>query len=461
MLISGGTVVDASGRRVADVRVGAQGHVGEVGASLEPFAGEEVHDAAGKLVVPGGVDPHTHFQLPVGPVRSADDFASGTRAAAMGGTTTVIDFVTPERGEDPLAALERWRALAAPSSVDWSLHLSFPQAVPESVIAAGVAAGVTSFKVYLAYPERLQVDDGTLLRLMGAARRQGALVALHCENGPAIEELRRQALAAGRRSVVEHARTRPPLLESEAVARAAVMAELTGAAIYVVHVSSAEALAAVVAARARGVDVRAETCPHYLYLDVGRLEGPDAADFVCSPPLRERRHAEALWEGLRQGWIETVATDHCPFTRADRRHASSGGVPGADPPFTEIPGGLPGVETRLGLVYQGVRAGRIGLEDWVRLCAEAPARIFGLWPAKGSLRPGADADVVVFDPGRRQSLDASALHMAVDHSPYAGTTVTGWPELVLSRGRVVARDGRFVGQPGWGRFLPRLPLPGR
>jgi dihydropyrimidinase len=457
MLIGGGTVIDEVGERPADVRVGDDGRVAEVAAGLTPRPGEKVHDATGKLVLPGGVDPHTHMELPVGAVRVSDDFASGTRAAALGGTTTIIDYVTPERGEDPLRAAARWRTLAEPSAIDWGLHLSFTAVVPESVVAAAVEDGITSFKLYLAYPDRLQVDDGTVVALMRAARRQGALVTLHCENGAAIEELRREALAEGRTGVIEHARTRPPLLEAEATSRAAVLAELTGAAIYIVHVSCADALAAIRAARERGVRIQAETCPQYLFLDETRLEGPDAEDFVCTPPLRPTRHAASLWAGLANGWIQTIGTDHCPFTRADRRVGTTG-EPGGVRDFTQIPGGLPGVETRLALIWSAVRDGRITAADWVRLCCAAPAQAFGLWPRKGSLAAGADADVVVWDPERRHGLGAGDLDMAVDHSPYEGMVATGWPELVLSRGRVIVRDESFVGDPGWGRYLARSPL---
>jgi dihydropyrimidinase len=457
VLIRGGIVIDAAGERAADVRIGDDGRVAEVAQDLAALEAEAVHEASGKFVVPGGIDAHTHMQLPVGAVRVSDGFESGTRAAAVGGTTTIIDYVTPERGDDPLATATTWRGWAEPSAIDWGLHLTFTEAVSESVIAAGVEAGITSFKLYLAYPDQLQVDDGQIVNLMRSARRQGALVTLHCENGAAIEELRREALGRGRTAVIEHAHTRPALLEAEATHRATVLAELTGAAIYVVHVSSANALSQIRAARERGVEVHAETCPQYLYLDVGRLEGPGAEDFVCTPPLRESWHAEELWEGLARGWIQTVATDHCPFSRADRRAGIFNRRGGARD-FTEIPGGLPGVETRLALVWQGVRAKRITAADWVRLCAEAPARTFGLWPAKGSLQVGADGDVVVWDPERRQPLDAEDLDMDVDCSPYAGMVATGWPELVTSRGRVVARDGRFVGEPGWGRYVARSPL---
>ena len=250
MLIRHGIVVDVAGERPADVRVASDGRVSEVG-ELRPLPGENVHDATGKLVIPGGVDAHTHLNMPVGAVRVADDFASGTRAAAMGGTTSIVDYVTVQRGEDPMATVAVWQGWAERSTIDWGLHLTFTEAVPEAVVAAGVDAGITSFKLYLAYPERLQVSDGTVLRLMQAARRHGVRVALHCENGGGVEELRRQALEAGRTAVREHARTRPPALEAEAVGHACALAEVAGASIFIVHVSSAPALAAVVAARAR------------------------------------------------------------------------------------------------------------------------------------------------------------------------------------------------------------------
>ena len=458
MLLYGGTVIDVDGERAAAVRVGRDGRVAAVGADLMPDPGETTVDCTGRLVIPGGVDVHTHMHLPVGQVRVSDDFDTGTRAAAIGGTTTVVDYVTAYRGEDPMDALATWKRWAEPAVVDYGLHMTFTERVPEAVVARCVEAGVTSFKLYMAYPELLQVDDDVILEIMKTARRHGGLVTVHAENGGAIEALRRQALAEGRTGVIEHARTRPAVLEGEAVARAAALAEIAQARVYLVHLSSAPALAAVRTAQERGVDVLAETCPQYLYLDTARLEGPDGESFVCTPPLRDPWHVEELWHGMATGTVHAVATDHCPFTVADRRagtHARADGW--AD--FTEIPGGLPGIETRLGLVWEGVAAGRITRADWVRLCAEAPARTFGLWPAKGNLRVGADADVVVWDPDRAQSLDADALHMHVDHSPYAGHTCVGWPDLVLARGEVVARDGTFVGDPARGRFVARAPAP--
>ncbi len=458
MLIRGGRLVDTAGDRPGDLRVEGE-RIAETGPLLEPHDREEVVDASGLIVVPGGIDAHTHLQLPVGKTKVSDDFRTGTAAAAIGGTTTVIDYVTAYRGEDPLAALVTWRRWAEPAAIDVGLHMTFTEAVAEATVAACVEQGVTSFKCYMAYPETLQVDDGVILDVLRAAGRHGGLVTVHAENGSAIQALRRQALAEGRTGVFEHSLTRPAALEAEAVSRAAVLAELAGTPLYVVHLSSAPALAAVRAARQRGVEILAETCPQYLRLGPELLQRSDGENFVCTPPLRDPWHQEELWQGLADGGVHTVATDHCPFTVADRRAGLAGRSSGwAD--FTEIPGGLPGIETRLALVWEGVTAGRLSVRDWVRLCAEAPAKTFGLWPRKGSLAPGSDADVVLWDPSLRQGLDAEDLHMRTDHSPYAGQTVTGWPALVLSRGRVVARAGRFVGEAGWGRYLPRQPRAG-
>jgi dihydropyrimidinase len=457
LLVLGGTVVDVDGERRADVRVGGDGRIAEVATGLVAQPGEEVVDATGMLVVPGGVDAHTHLHLPLGAVAASDDFDSGTRAAAIGGTTTVLEYVTAYRGEDPFTSLAHWQRLAAPTVVDVGFHMTFTERVPERVVAGCIERGVTSFKLYMAYPETLQVDDDVILEVMTAAARHGGLVTIHAENGGAITALRRQALEQGRTGVLEHARTRPAVLEGEATSRATTLAEVAGAAVYIVHMSSAPALAAVRAAQERGVAALAETCPQYLYLDVDRLAGPDGEHFVCTPPLRDPWHGEELWHGLASGWLHTVATDHCPFWVHDRQVGMQG-RPGGWADFTEIPGGLPGIETRMALVWDGVRAGKVTRADWVRLCCEAPARLFGLWPRKGSLRVGSDGDVVVWDPARHQSLDAAALHMRTDHSPYAGMVATGWPSVVSVRGQVVARDGACVAEPGSGVLLDRAPV---
>ena len=453
MLIRGGTVLDVDGERVGDVRIGSDGRIAQVGLDLVAADNETVVDAHGCFVIPGGIDAHTHLHLPVGSVRVSDDFDTGTRAAAIGGTTTIIDYVTAYRGDDPMVALRTWRSWAEPSVIDYGLHMTFTEPVPESAVANCVEAGVTSIKLYMAYPELLQVDDDTIRAILRHSVKHGALVTLHAESGGAIEVLRREALAAGRTGVFEHARTRPAELEAAATDRVATMVDETGASAYVVHLSSAPALASVRAAQERGASLFVETCPQYLHLDAAALAASSGEHFVCTPPLRDPWHHDELWHGLAQGWIHTVATDHCPFWMHDRAAGMRGGAHFAD--FTEIPGGLPGIETRLALVYAGVLAGHITRGDWVRLCAEAPAKLFGLWPRKGSLRVGTDADVVVWDPARDQSLDAAALHMNVDHSPYEGRTARGWPRVVLSRGQTVARDGVFVGEPASGRYLER------
>ncbi|MGE0880757.1 MAG: dihydropyrimidinase [Acidimicrobiia bacterium] len=454
MLIRNGMVVDVDGERVADVRIGVSGRIVEVGAALTAAHDEAVHDATGRYVIPGGVDAHTHMQLPVGAARVSDDFFTGTRAAAIGGTTTIIDYVTAYRGEDPMAALNTWKGWAKPSAIDYGLHMTFTERVSEAAVAACIEAGAPTIKLYMAYPDLLQVDDDVIVDIMLAAKKHGGLVTLHAENGGAIEALRRQALSEGRTGVIEHANTRPAILEGEATHRAAALAQVAGASVYIVHVSSAPALQAIREGRERGIDIMAETCPQYLYLDTRMLAGPDGENYVCTPPLRDPWHAEELWEGMARGHVHTVATDHCPFNVADRRRGMKARDDGfAD--FTEIPGGLPGIESRLALMWEGVHSGRITVGDWVRLCAESPARTFGLWPAKGNLRVGADGDVVVWNPNQVQSLDAKALHMNVDHSPYEGRTVHGWPELVLSRGRVVADNGRFNGEPEHGNYVAR------
>lgn len=458
ILLRGGTVVDAAGARRADVLV-RDGRVAAVG--LQPdVVGADVMDASGAYVIPGGIDVHTHFALPVGAVTSADDFESGTVAAACGGTTCVIDFAGA--GREPWEeALATWHDRAdGRATVDYGFHLTVTE-LPTQLEAATrrfvefAERGVTSVKLYLAYPDRLMVDDETLGRALAASRSTGVRVCVHAEDGATVESLIGQALGAGRTGPAAVPSVRPPSVEAEAIRRATDLAERAGAWLYVVHLSSAAGLRAVRAARARGVDVHAETCPHYLHLDQSHLEEGDP-DFVCAPPLRTATDRAALWEALAAGDVEAVGTDHCPFTVADRRRGT-GGEGWVN--FTQIPGGLSGVETRLSLVYQGVLDGRLSLERWVDATSGAPARLFGLDRVKGAVRPGLDADLVVFDPAATRRLDAANLHSRCDHSPYAGRVVTGWPALTLSRGRVVAAQGEPVdAPPGWGRFVRRSPL---
>ncbi|MGO9204569.1 MAG: dihydropyrimidinase [Candidatus Limnocylindrales bacterium] len=463
LLIRGGTVVDRRGARREDVLLDGE-RIAAVGPALDT-TGAQVVDAGGAYVIPGGIDVHTHFALPVGAVTAADDFASGTLAAACGGTTCVIDFAGA--GREPWEeALATWHERAAGRAVvDYGFHLTVTE-LPEGQAGANARfrefaeRGVTSVKLYMAYPERLMVDDATLARALVASRATGVRVCVHAEDGLAIESLIARALAEGEVGPAAIPSVRPPSVEAAAIRRVTELANEAGAWAYIVHLSSADGLGAVLAARDEGADVHAETCPHYLFLDQGRLAEPsdEALDYVCAPPLRGEHDRGALWAALGSGALESVATDHCPFTRADRRRGTAAGA-AAWRNFTEIPGGLPGVETRVSLVYQGVRDGRLSLERWVDAIAGAPARLFGLDGRKGAIQPGHDADVVVFDPQATRRLTARWLHSRSDHSPYADMELTGWPALTLSRGRIVATAGEPNDPvPGWGRFMRRSPL---
>lgn len=462
MLIRGGTVIDGRGMRRADVLIEGE-RIAAVGPDLDVPSAGDIIDAAGAYVIPGAIDVHTHFALPVGSVRSADDFTSGTIAAACGGTTCVIDFAGA--GREPWEeALAAWHERAdARAAVDFGLHLTVtelpldPQAVRRR-FHQFVERGVTSVKLYMAYPDRLMVDGATLGRALAASVDTGVRVMLHAEDGVEIERLVAGALEAHHVQPSELVRARPPSVEAAAIRRAAAIARAEGAELYVVHLSSAAGLEAIREARREGSRVRAETCPQYLFLDQDRLSDPEEGqDFVCSPPLRSAVDRSVLWAALGSGDIDAVSTDHCPFTRADRRHGTGKGPRWRD--FTEIPGGLGGVETRLSLVYQGVVNGALMPERWVELVAGAPARLFGLAHRKGAFEPGFDADVVVFDPAAGRTLRAAGLHSRSDHNPYEGLAVKGWPALTIARGRVVAGDGEPVdAEPGWGRFVFREPM---
>ena len=446
-LIAGGTVVSAAGAVRADVLVAGE-QIQAVGTSLGPA--DATIDAAGRYVIPGGVDVHTHMDLATPNGVACDDFGTGTKAAACGGTTTIVDYAGHERGEPLLAGLARWQAKAAGRAhIDYGFHMMISE-VNDRVLAelAGlVAAGVTSIKIFTAYPGVYMIDDAEIFLVLREAARLGILVAVHAENGGPIEILRREYVAAGQTEPRYHAASRPALLEGEATGRVIALAELAGAPVYIAHMSAAEALAAVQAARDRGRQVFAETCPQYLFLDQEMLSGPDGARFVCSPPLRDAVAQEALWRGLRRGDVDVAATDHCPFTAAQKASGE------AD--FTLIPNGLHGVEERLTLLYQGVVNGRLSLSRWIELSATAPARLFGLFPRKGAIVPGADADIVVFDPEAEHTLSATTHYSAADYSVYEGMAVRGRPDLVLQRGEVLVDEQGFHGTPGAGRFLRR------
>jgi dihydropyrimidinase len=452
VLVRNGRVVTAAESGEADLYVDG-GKVALIGQGLS-LPADTVVDASGCLVLPGGIDAHTHLDMPAGDLVSADDFETGTRAAAFGGTTTVVDFATPEPGESLLAALESWKRKAeGKAAVDYGFHMAVRE-VDEARLGEMARLtrdeGVTSFKLYLAYPGVLQVDDAAFFRALLAARECGALTLVHAENGGVIDVLVKRALARGDTAPRFHALTRPPATEAEATARAIALAELAGAPLYVVHLSCAAALAHVTAARDRGQAVHAETCPQYLFLSIADYDRPgfEGAGYVMSPPLREPADQEALWRGLAGGDLEVVATDHCPFSLADKAR-------GRDD-FSRIPNGAPGIETRMMLLWDGgVRAGRIDPQRFVELTASGPARLFGLWPRKGTIAVGSDADLVVWDPERETRLSVETLHMRVDHNPYEGRVVRGGPVVVLSRGEVVVDRGEWKGRAGRGQFLKR------
>ena len=450
-LIRGGTVVTASEVLDADVLVEDE-KVATLGLDLGEVAADRVIDATGRYVIPGGVDVHTHFDLPFGGSFCSDDFGTGTRAAAFGGTTTCVDFAVQDYGEPLRAGLDRWFEKGEKAQTDFGLHMIVRE-VNDGVLKEMddlVAEGITSFKLFLAYPGVFMLDDASIFRAMQRAADSGALIMLHAENGGPIDVLIQQHLAEGKTDPVHHGLTRPAIMEGEAVHRAFRMAELAGAPAYIVHLSSRDALHAVQEARDRGVAAFAETCPQYLYLSLDDLARPgfEGAKYVCSPPLRPKDHQEDLWNGLTQGDLQLVATDHAPFNYTGQKDMGVGD-------FSKIPNGLPSVEDRVTLIFQRVRAGLMSPSRWVELIATNPARMFGLYPRKGTIAPGWDADLVVFDPRHERVISAESHHMNVDYSCYEGMTVWGLPEVVMQRGAVLVENSEWHGKEGQGSFVPR------
>ncbi|MCC6434341.1 MAG: dihydropyrimidinase [Acidimicrobiales bacterium] len=457
-LIANGTVIGPTGATAMDVLIDGERIVALLAPGHGPTGGDvQVIDATGRYVLPGGVDVHVHLDLPMGPTFSADSFESGTRAAAWGGTTTVVDFANQrvgERVQDGLAA--RHAEAAGNCAVDYGFHQVIGDVNDESLKAMVELIeheGITSFKLFMAYPGVYYSDDGQILRAMQVAGRHGAMVMMHAENGPAIDVLIGQALGRGDTAPYVHSLTRPVELEEEATHRSIMLAKVARCPLYVVHMSAGEAVEAVMGARDRGANVFGETCPQYLYLSLEEhlmKPGFDGAAYVCSTPLRARAdgHQDALWRYLRTDDLSVVSTDHCPFCMKDQKELGRGD-------FSKIPNGIGSIEHRMDLLYQGVVRGEISLARWVELCCTAPARLFGLYPRKGILQPGSDADIVVYDPSRRTRLGVGMHHMNLDHSAYEGIEIDGGIELVMSRGTIVVRDGRYHGRKGHGRYLER------
>jgi dihydropyrimidinase len=452
-IIRNGTIVTATDTTRADVGISGD-KISAIAAQLPAENASRVIDAGNHLVMPGGIDVHTHLDMPFGGTTSADDFESGTTAAAFGGTTTLIDFAIQYKGQSLRQALDGWMKKAHDkATVDYAFHCIITDLGSAQLeeMAELIREGVTSFKLFMAYPGVFMLDDGSIFRAMKQAAKHSGLICMHAENGGAIDVIVQQALAEGKRAPKYHALTRPTTAEAEATARAIALAEMAGAPVYIVHLSCNDALEKVREARDRGLPAYAETCPQYLYLSLENMDAPgfEGAKYVFTPPLREKWHQEKLWQGLAGDTLQVVSTDHCPFCFKEQKEL------GRDD-FTKIPNGGPGIEHRLSLIYTGgVHGKRFSPNRFVEVVSTAPAKLFGLFPRKGTVAVGSDADLVIFDPNERQVISVKTHHMRVDYSMFEGIQVTGVPNTVLSRGRPVIEAGKFVGRPGSGQFLRR------
>ncbi len=449
-LIRNGRVVTAVDDYKADILIEDE-IVSVIGAKLDMEA-DVVIDASGKLVIPGGIDPHTHMELPFGGTEASDDFRTGTIAAAHGGTTTIIDFAVQYKGQSLIEGVDNWHQKAeGKTAIDYGFHLITTDLEDNQIeeMYTVMDEGVTSFKMFMAYPGVFLVDDATIFRAMSAAGQRGGLICMHAENGVVINEIIKRALAQGRTAPKYHALTRPTRAEAEGVHRAIAIAEMAEAPVYIVHLSCADALNQVREARDRGLPAFAETCPQYLFLDIDDYgEDFEGAKYVMTPPLREKWNQAELWKGLKMDDLQVISTDHCPFCMKEQKEL------GRDD-FSKIPNGAPGVEHRVPLIYNGVVENRLSLNRFVELTSTAAAKMFGLFPKKGTIAVGSDADIVIFDPEKEQTISAKTHHMNVDYSAYEGRTIKGVVETVLSRGRVVVENGEYKGKPGDGQFLKR------
>ena len=453
VLIRGGRIVTAADDYVADVFVDDE-RISLIGESLDIQA-DKVIDAAGKYVLPGCIDPHTHLDMPFGGTTTIDDDESGQTSAAFGGTTCHVDFIIQGKGQTFAQALEDWRAKAnGKQMIDMGYHMAVTDLAEGGTLeelATLPDQGITSYKLFMAYKGALMVDDETLYRTMEVAAKTGALVMVHAENGDVIDILVQEALAAGHTEPLYHALTRPPEAEGEATNRAIQLAHLAGAPLYVVHVTCKEAVDPIAAAREKGWDVWGETCTQYFFTSLEDIAKPnfEGAKFVFSPPVRDKSNWDVLWNAVRTDALSAISTDHCAF-RFDTQK-----MLGKDD-FSKIPNGGPGIENRLQMIHEfGVRTGRISLNRMVELLATNPAKLFGLYPRKGTIAVGSDADIVVFDPEKKVTITAKTQHSKVDYNLYEGTQVTGSPEVVLLRGHVLVEDDELVASPGVGQFVAR------
>ncbi len=453
-LFTNGRIVTATEDFMGDILIDDEkiAAVGSPGA-FAALQADTVLDAQGKYILPGAIDVHTHMELPLPATVASDDFESGTIAAACGGTTTILDFANQQRGHSLAEALQSWHTKAEGRAViDYGFHITITdlEAAPEVAMDEMIAAGVTTFKLLMAYPGTFMVDDETIYRVLRRSAKLGGLVMVHAENGIVIDRIVREAVEAGHTAPLFHALTRPAILEGEAAQRAIALATLAEAPLYVVHVSCAHSLQAVAAARTRGLPVWGETCPQYLYLNDSCYAAPgfEGARFVCTPPIRRVADNEALWLGLQRRELSVVSTDHAPFNYHGQKELGLHD-------FTKIPNGLPGVEHRVVLLYEGVREGKLDIHHFVDLVATTPAKLFGLFPRKGTIAPGSDADLLIFDPEHTMTISAATQHQRVDYTPYEGMRVQGMPDTVLLRGQVIVRNGEYVGDKGGGQYLAR------
>src|SRR5687767_1024472 len=450
-LIKSGRIITAVDDYTADILIEDE-TISTIGKSLDMEVDVTI-DASNKLVIPGGIDPHTHMELPFGGTQSSDDFFTGTRAAAFGGTTTIIDFAVQNKGETLTQGVENWHAKAdGKCAIDYGFHLITTEFEDgnEAEMYRVMDGGVTSFKLFMAYPGVFLADDATIFRAMSAAGERGGLICMHAENGIVINEIIKRFLADGRTAPKYHALTRPTIAEAEGVHRAIAIAEMAESPVYIVHLSCADALNKVREARDRGIPAFAETCPQYLFHSIEDYgDGWDGAKYVMTPPLREKHNNAELWKGLKMDDLQVISTDHCPFCMKEQKELGKDN-------FSLIPNGAPGVENRMSLIFNGgVVENRISLNRFVELTSTAAAKMFGLFPKKGTIAVGSDADIVIFDPEKEHTFGVDAEHMNVDYSSYEGWKVKGKVETVLSRGRVVIESGEHKGKAGDGKFLKR------
>src|SRR5580704_1830820 len=455
-IIKNATIITAIDTTQADVGI-SDGKISAISAQLSAENATQTIDAGNHLLLPGGIDVHTHLDMPFGGTTSADDFQTGTIAAAFGGTTTLIDFAIQYKGQTLRHAFDTWMKKAHDkATIDYAFHCIITDLGSAQLeeMADLIREGVTSFKLFMAYPGVFMLDDATIFRAMSQAAKHSGLICMHAENGGAIDVIVQQALAEGKRAPKYHALTRPTTAEAEATSRAIALAEMAGCPVYIVHLSCNEALEKVREARDRGLPAYAETCPQYLFLSIDKMNLPgfESAKYVFTPPLREKWHQEKLWQGLTRDTLQVVSTDHCPFCFKEQKEL------GKDD-FTKIPNGGPGIEHRLSLVYTGgVHGGWFSPNRFVQLVSTAPAKLFGLFPRKGTIAVGSDADIVIFDANEEQTISAATHHMRIDYSMFEGIRVKGVPKTVLSRGRVIVDNGKFVGRAGSGEFIRRQAL---